>query len=165
MRALPRTFGSQGEVSYMKRWSTILGLTALGILILGCGSDGQDTISTSVFIVRANHLCWKTIQGQTSAYKRIAAEAEESNITAADGRRSEQEVADAVVKSVKRMIGEFQSLGVPSAKESAVSRMLAEYEKGAKNTRANPQVFLRAEAFQAADATAVKLGLVKCRRM
>jgi len=144
-------------------WLVAFGSTALGLLGIGCGGSNESaTVSKADFISGGDKICVDTVRKQASVYEEIVSESKGTEISAADGKAAEQELADGVASSIEEMIDEFEELGAPAGKEEEVATMLEEYENGAEESRADPRAFLTAEAFAAADAKAKELGLTKC---
>lgn len=142
-----------------------IAIAVLGLQVVGCGGgDTAPTISKADFISGGDQICAETVKEQAANYEQIVtnAEAEGTEVTPADGKKVEQELANVVASSVEDMVAEFEDLGTPAGKEEAVAKMLEQYEEGAEETRADPQAFLKVEAFVAADESAKKLGLEKC---
>jgi hypothetical protein len=142
----------------------VLVVAVLGLQGLGCGgsSDEIATVSKTDFAAGGNQICSETVETQAATYEQIVDEAEKTAVTAADGKEAEAKLASVVASSVEDMVDEFEELGTLAGKEAEVAEMLELYEQGAEKTRADPQAFLKAEAFIDADKRAARLGLEKC---
>lgn len=141
----------------------MLALAALAAAWAGCGSGSgtNSDVTKGELLAQGDEICWKALKAQEAAFQSAITEGIEEEATKFDPEKQKAFMKQ-VSGSVSDMVEELSDLGAPSGDESAVERILTEYESGVSEVEMNPQAYLSGDAFKKADAAAHAYGFKKC---
>lgn len=141
-------------------------VAAVVACVVGCGSGSgaNGDVTKGELLTRGDEICWKALKADEAAFQSAVKEGIEEEVTKFDPER-QKEFIEQITGSVHGMVEELSDLGAPSGDESAVEKLLSEYESGASAAERDPQAYLSGSAFEKADAAAHAYGFKKCGNM
>jgi hypothetical protein len=146
-------------------WS-ILGASVALMLVMGCGSSGDDSTATASltkaqFVQRGNALCKEREDERAQAVQ-----AEIKTLKPGEQFSDAQQtklVGKIIVPSYEKMITNVKGLGAPKGDEAKVEEILSAMEKALKDLKADPEkAVFSTVMFEDANELTTKYGLTTC---
>jgi hypothetical protein len=124
----------------------------------GCGSGGDSTSSLTKkqFLAKADKFCEEGEREQLELASKYMKQH--------PGAEEEEMVIPAGLPPLQKQTEKIKALPAPEGDEAEVEAMIKAFEKGLKDTEANPQDLLASASnpFKEADKLAAKYGLTTC---
>lgn len=143
--------------------STVLvGLTALSLLVAGCGGGDDETSSLTrkQFLKQANAICQEQTQKRNKIIQDAIAGADQSKILPKADR--EQIIVDALPPYAETP-EKLEALGAPEGDEEKVEAIVEAMEKAAEDAKADPSIALTStKQFDEANKLSAEYGLTSC---
>jgi hypothetical protein len=144
-------------------FSTVLvALTALSLLVAGCGGGEDETSSPSrkQFLKQANAICQEQTQKRNKIIQDAISGSDQNKLLPKAER--EQIIVDALPPYAETP-EKLEALGAPEGDEEKVEAILEAMEKAAADAKANPSVALTStKQFEEANKLASGYGLTSC---
>ncbi len=136
-----------------------LGSLASCLLVIGCGSGGNEGIDKATLAKEANRIC-KQVSGRMAA-ESIATVS--SGSTGGFVRTQLALIKKTMIPGFKTELKEIRSLGIPEGEENLVRPFLVNLRKMIAQAEAQPQIFVKSgQPFYATEIAGRKFGVSAC---
>ncbi len=115
----------------------VLVLSALALVIAGCGSD-DDTLTKAEFIKQADVICKKADDREAGEFVALAksnpGEFEPPNVK----KGQEKAIRVILIPSIQKQVKDVEALGIPEGDEEELERFFDEVESGLEKVKEDP---------------------------